>query len=185
MPLTRALPAFLLLGAFLAGCGHLIYTGGPYRGRVVDAETKQPLAGAAVLAVWLWEGPGLGHPREGLHDVLEILTDADGEFTIPQKTHFSLSGQIGEPHIIIYYPGYGFFPMFQVRPTGAALDSAFHDYTEVELSQWKTRDEREWNTSIPFLAGDAPNEKMPNLIRLVNQARKGLGLPPLRTGNAK
>ena len=91
MPLTRALPAFLLLSASLAGCGHLVYPSGPYRGRVVDAETKQPLAGAAVLAVWRWGGPGLGHPSEGFHDALEVLTDANGEFVVPRKTHFIFS----------------------------------------------------------------------------------------------
>ena len=178
MPLTRALPAFLLLGAFLAGCGHLIYTGGPYRGRVVDAETKQPLAGAAVLAVWLWEGPGLGHPREGLHDVFEILTDADGEFTIPQKTHFSLSGQIGEPHFTIYYPGYGPFPSFQVQPTGAALDAAFQKHTVVELPRMRTRDERLRALGWSGPAVGVPQEKTPNLRRLLDQERRALGLQP-------
>lgn len=185
MQLTRALSVFLLLGAFLAGCGHLIYTSGPYRGRVVDAETQQPLAGAAVLAVWRWEGPGLGHPSEGFHDALEVLTDANGEFMIPRKTHFIIFGQIDEPDITIYSPGYGPFPGYQVQPKGPALDSAFREHTVVELRRFKTYKERgEW-AGIPSGAVGVPDEKMPNLIHLVNQERRALGWPPIHTEKAK
>ena len=34
---------------------------GPYRGRVIDAETKEPLAGAVVLVYWLRNAPAIGH----------------------------------------------------------------------------------------------------------------------------
>lgn len=179
MQLTRALSVFLLLGAFLAGCGHLIYTSGPYRGQVVDAETKQPLVGTAVLAVWYWEGPGAGHPAEGFHDALEVLTDAKGEFTVPWKTHFTLFGQIDEPRFVIYYPGYGSFPLYHVRPIGAALDSAFREHTVVELPPLKTRKEMEEHAGLPAGAVGVPDAKMPTLIRLVNLARKNLGLAPV------
>ena len=178
MPLTRALPACLLLGAFLAGCGHLVYTSGPYRGRVVDAETKQPLAGAAVLAVWYWEAPGAGHPREGFHDALEVLTDANGEFVIPRKTHFIMLAEIDDPYITIYYPGYGSFPLHNVQPTGAAIDSAFREHTVVELPRLNTRKEREEHASLSVVIGAPPHEKIPNLIHLINQERRALGWPP-------
>ena len=187
MPLTRVLPAFLLLGASLAGCGHLVYPSGPYRGRVVDAETKQPLAGAAVLAVWRWGGPGLGHPSEGFHDALEVLTDANGEFVVPRKTHFifSIFAEVEEPHFIIYYPGYGSFPLYHVQPTGAALDSAFREHTVVELPRLKTYEERLRAAGIPSGAVGVPDEKMPNLIHLINQERRALGAPPIHTEKAK
>lgn len=176
MPHPKSLSVLLVLAALISGCGHLVYPSGPYRGRVIDTETKQPLAGAAVVAVWLWQGPGLGHPREGLHDVLEVLTDTDGEFTIPRKTHFSLSGEVGEPYFSIYYPSYGPFPGFQVQPTGAALNSAFREHTVVELPRMRTRDER---LKVLGWAGPpvtVPQEKTPNLRRLLDQERRALGL---------
>ena len=43
--------------------GWLIYHDSPYKGKVVDAETNQPIEGAAVVAVWYLERyGGLGGP---------------------------------------------------------------------------------------------------------------------------
>ena len=45
---------------------------GPYRGRVLDADTKQPLVGAVVLVYWNRLTPGLGHgPVERFLDAEE------------------------------------------------------------------------------------------------------------------
>lgn len=103
----------------------------------------------------------------------------DGEFTIPRKTHFSLSGSIGEPHFSIYYPGYGPFPGFQVEPKGDALQSAFQEHTTVELRRLKTRAERIEHAGFPAGTDNfVPRERMPNLLRLINQELRALGLPP-------
>lgn len=177
---AKPLLVCLLVAVFTAGCGHLIYTSGPYQGKVIDAETKQPLVGAAVVAVWNWEGFGLGHPTEGFYDALEVVTDANGEFTIPQQTFLPRSGfiWIQQPYFTIYYPGYGPLPGHQVQPKGETLASAFREYTIVELGRLKTRQEREKHASRSVVAGAPPDEKMPNLIRLINQELRALGLPP-------
>jgi hypothetical protein len=59
-----------------------MYTAEPIRGRVVDAETREPLAGVIVVAEWQLEG-GLMHsdPFEDL-EVRETLTGPDGTFHI-------------------------------------------------------------------------------------------------------
>ena len=47
------MPRFLLRLLLLAvcGCGPLnpLFAGGPYKGKVIDSETKEPLSGAVVL----------------------------------------------------------------------------------------------------------------------------------------
>jgi PPOX class probable F420-dependent enzyme len=59
---ARFFPFFSLwLVMVLVGCGHVIYVDGPYHGTVIDSETKQPIEGAAVLAVWWKEAPAVGH----------------------------------------------------------------------------------------------------------------------------
>ena len=47
------MPRFVLSLLLLAvcGCGRLnpLFAGGPYKGKVIDSETKEPLSGAVVL----------------------------------------------------------------------------------------------------------------------------------------
>ena len=53
---VRASSAKLLLMAVLllifSGCVSLVYYEGSYHGKVIDAETLQPIEGAVVLGVW-------------------------------------------------------------------------------------------------------------------------------------
>jgi len=60
-----------------------LYSGGPWRGRVIDADTKEPIEGAVVVAVWQREYDG---PFEGItrfHEAKEVLTDKEGKFEMP------------------------------------------------------------------------------------------------------
>ncbi|MFZ2631635.1 MAG: carboxypeptidase-like regulatory domain-containing protein [Desulfosalsimonadaceae bacterium] len=63
------------------------------RGTVVDANTGEPIEGAAVAVEWIhykWGPPGLPTPREYL-GTAETLTDAQGSFTIPRylwRSHY-------------------------------------------------------------------------------------------------
>ncbi len=165
----------IVLSALLAGCaGQIAFTSGPYRGRVIDGQTRQPLAGAAVVAVWYWEGWGPGHPSERLHDALEVVTGPDGEFVLPQKTHFALTGGVNEPYIVIYYPGYKDF--LGGRPTES--ERAAGEPKLVELVR-ASNSERPRYAGLPTQAGGVPYAKIPNLIRLVNQERRALGLQPV------
>lgn len=54
---SRALVIGVLSLFWTACAGHLVYASGAYRGHVVDAETKQRLAGAVVLAIWKKQVP--------------------------------------------------------------------------------------------------------------------------------
>lgn len=182
----RPMPRLLLVTFSLllaTGCGHLVYSSGPYRGQVLDAETQQPLVGAVVLAIWYREVsfiPFAAHsPAEDYHDALEILTDAQGEFTIPAKTHLTPIGKIREPEFVIYYPGYGYYNYFQVHPVGKEITVAYEQrFFHVELRKWKSREERLRNLSVRPV-GRVPLDKMPNLTRLVNVERIEMDLSPL------
>lgn len=183
---------YLLLWGFLisvsaTGCfGHLIYPSDTYRGKVIDAETKEPLAGAVVLAIWYREAPGLGGhgPAVDYHDALEALTDAQGEFTVPAKTLLTVIGKIREPKLVIYCPGYGFFPSLQAYPQNDKEIRAAYErrFLQVELIKLKTREERMKVIDYPVWISDVPDEKMPNLVRLVNKEVQMLGLQPTRLG---
>ena len=67
--------ALLFLSVPAFGLFQPLIAGGPYRGRVIDAETKQPLEGAVVLAVWENKTPGVAGYGYSYLDSEEVLTD--------------------------------------------------------------------------------------------------------------
>jgi hypothetical protein len=179
---------FLTMGlAFLlsTGCaGHLVYASAPYRGVVIDAETKQPIAGAVVLAVWFREAPAAPHgPAVDYHDALEALTDEHGEFAVPERTHMTLFGSIREPDFVVFAPGYAFYPSLDAWPQGNEVDLAYaRRIFRVELSRLQTPEERVKLGSPSIWVSKVPEPSMPNLVRLVNQERHALGLPAIHLG---
>ena len=164
------------------------YSSGPYEGKVVDAGTQRPIVGAVVLAIWYREAALFGGhgPAVDYHDSLEILTDTQGEFTIPEKAHFTLIGRIREPEIVVYYPGYAYYPSLQAWPQGEGVEAAYKQKRFLfALSKLITRQERMKLAGLPLGTGKVPENKMPTLIRLVNQELKNLGLPLIKGAEEK
>ena len=58
------------------------YAAAPFAGRVVDAETGQPIPGVIVLAQWIVEGPAEAHPV-GAMQIMETVTDENGRYSFP------------------------------------------------------------------------------------------------------
>jgi hypothetical protein len=167
----------------MTGClpGRFVYGSGPYRGRVQDADTKRPLAGAAVVAVWIREGAALGPegPSEAYFNALEVLTDAQGEFMMAAKTHFTLVGRIRDPKFSVYSPGYVPFPHSGTHPQGDAIKAAYHRRVfEFRLPRVTTENEHSY-ADRPVRLGGVPESKVPISFRLVNQERQRLGLQPI------
>jgi hypothetical protein len=185
MACTRGMGVALLIGIILnlsAGCGHLIYPSGPYSGRIVDAETSQPIAGAAVIATWTREIPIAPHMPEQDWDVYETLSDVNGEFTIPHRTHFTWFGWIEEPTLIVYDPAFapahlGEGDRADQGPPGAPLT--------IRLKRLKDRAERVLNAGRPVGTDSLAATKIPNLLRLIDDERRQLGLEPYAAPRTK
>jgi hypothetical protein len=81
----------------------LIFTGcsTPMTGRIVDAETGQPIEGAIVLVEWT-KTHGFGNTYTSSEKVVEIFSDKDGIVKIPEYNDLFAE----EPDITIYKPGY-------------------------------------------------------------------------------
>jgi hypothetical protein len=86
---------------------------GPYRGKVIDAETKAPIEGAVVVGVWRRQPALAMHPKYLFEEAKEVLTDTDGEFTLPGHFFKSIPSPLSEVwvDIYIYKPGYGASPV--------------------------------------------------------------------------
>jgi hypothetical protein len=168
----------LVLGCVLLlslGYSPSLLADGPYHGRVIDKETKQPIEGAAVVAIWWKETAMIGHPIQSVHDAQEALTDKDGNFTILGASTISLNpfSRIWEPKFTIFKPGYEVFGTYG----GRRLEPREEDgQTVVQLRQLTTREERLKNLREVSISSRVPKEKYPNLTKLKNTERKNLGL---------
>lgn len=149
---------------------------GPYRGRVIDAETKQPLAGAVILAVWRREQTQLFRTATVFYEAREVLTDASGEFVVhAEDIEMNAPLKTWRPTFVIFFPGYGSFPGYETAPRIADFEGAG---ATVELPRLRARKDR-----LRVIGGLppplVPTEKMPNLIRLMNIEGVNLGLQPI------
>jgi hypothetical protein len=77
---------------------------GPFEGRVVDTETREPIEGAVVFVEWY-----INHAfsRPTFYDTAEVLTDKDGRFYIKKK--WSLNpwwNLVMDSHVIVVKAGY-------------------------------------------------------------------------------
>jgi hypothetical protein len=149
--------------------------GGPWHGRVVDAETGEPLGGVVVLAYWTRLLPSLGGWAEAtLSAMEEVVTDADGRFTIGARASYTipLVVKVVGPEWVIFKPGYGVW-----HPRGSREAFARGEPTEIGLRRLRTPGER-----LAFLdrLGRPTHiiepEQMPRLTEAWRAERGALGL---------
>ena len=168
----RHIKTILLLAILtltFSGCA-IYHHYGEYSGKIVDAETKQPLEGAVVLAkyyTWLWGSPG--GPASQYLDAQETVTDKNGEFRIPSLNSFAfrpLATFEPEPGFTIFKPRYTCYK----RPI--TVDS----HVTIELRELRTNKERIDN--VGCFPGNVPDQKMKRLIEVNNIEAVSLGLQP-------
>ena len=189
--------AGILLGlAVLVGAPGLASAAkGPWRGQVLDAETKQPLEGVVVLAYWYRYRFHLsqlvlgGHQTPEFFDAVEAVTDAQGRWEIPKKS-FPFFANIGV-FFRYFKPGYGRWhyagqgtaewlelPVEEQmrRSKEMALAVWTEEGSKVELLPARTREEQVKMESFPTFV---PLSKTPLTLEAINKARIAVGLPPV------
>jgi hypothetical protein len=96
----------------LGGCAPPIYFARATHGTVIDAETKQPIVGAVIIANWdlfheLWGGGSHGVKSM---QITEVVTDKDGNYVVPGwgprlRPCFTYLDN-SDPYLIIFKSGY-------------------------------------------------------------------------------
>jgi hypothetical protein len=150
---------------------------GPYRGQVLDATTKRPIAGAVVVAVWTYSSSSVGGNLTHFHDAIEVLTDAQGMFVVdapaierhaPRRTDF--------PNFIVFKPGYLHFKGWFASPEAMADRANQTLLGVVKLVRPANRKERLDHLPADPAVEDIPREKVPLFIKALAEERKALGL---------
>lgn len=155
---------------------------GPYRGQVIDSDTRTPLVGAVVVAYWPRDRIYPFHSVMEHYAVREVVTDVDGRFVIEAKdVEEGAPKRTLHPRILIFTPGYGSFPRLQSAPTGFTGGVFEGPGTVVELPRLQGREDRQgnlyWITPTSFT--DTPFTDLPELMKKLNEERVSLGLSPL------
>lgn len=178
----------ILLTALAIGfcllCGMSLFPGGncylrSFEGKVIDAETKEPIEGAAVLGVYYGVTDSIAGSNHYAIDAQETLTDANGEFKIPDKKIKS-KDVTGKPdcNLIIFKPGYGVFPRHKLSDAVGENKSwpTPEKYIVYELPKLKTIEERKKNLLFQYYEGFG-DKIFFNFLNLINEEYKSLGLP--------
>ena len=139
--LARSIPIrvvwMLLVGAATTGCRFGAEQWGPFRGRMVDAETGVPIPGAHFMVSWERDYPNPVHWTQGFYDAQEAVTDADGRFEIPRRRRF-FTLLVSEPRFGAFALGY-FAEAEEVVTPGGRL---YVDETILKMRLLRNLDER-------------------------------------------
>ena len=154
-----------------------------YHGKVIDADTREPIEGAVVVAYWVEKMATPAGATSRLKEVKEELTDKNGEWSIVgeeqeknpdyekswrTKTYFTY-----HPIFIIFKPGYCSFPKGfsieackgKMKPRGAADIAGGKD---VELPKIVNLEDRIRVKPAPI--GEKENwPKQRNFIHLIRE----------------
>jgi len=152
----------------------------PYKGKVIDTDTKEPIEGAVVLVVYYNFYPSVAGNNSYLVGAKETMTDANGEFKIPGKINLIGKAKfMPDGDIEIFKPGYG--TLWHKRATAVGENKSWppaFKYVVYEIPKLKTMEERK--TVHLRTYSEIPYEKKKNYIRLYNEERINLGYSPTK-----
>jgi hypothetical protein len=168
---------------------------GPFEGRVIDAETRQPIQGAVVFMEWSLGTPTAAGRVDEFYDAAEVLTDKNGYFSIEKKSSWNpWTNWMLEARGLIYKAGYGAAtnlgtPWLRARAVSQKgrteeerrklgpdfyFDIEFdNDLPVFLLRKLTTAEERIRNT--PSTRAGVPHEMKTSLMKEINDERTSLG----------
>ena len=174
---------FIIIGFLflLQGCIYAVRYDGTYNGKVIDADTGQPLEGTVVLGVWYTVLPTVAGGVSSYYDAKETLTDKNGEFEIPGMG-LRVMSNLAPMDVLIFKAGY------------EHISTSWESLKESKYLIQKMKIRWEGNKAIIPLKKltmeergkriisrpSVPDEKMKLLTREVNRERAEKGLSPLQ-----
>ena len=160
--------AWLILVVVLAaGCRTGPEQWGPFRGRIIDAETGRPIAGAHFMVSWERDNPNPVHWTQSFYDAQETVTDAEGRFEIPYERRF-VTALVAEPRFRVFAAGY-VAEDEDVTPPGGR---SYVDLTVLKMRRLETLEER--CRRRPGGPGMEASERVPIFRKAVQDYRSAL-----------
>lgn len=161
----------ILLVLSTSACAFVMRYDGPYEGRVIDAETGQPLEGVVVLGVWYREHPGPGGAVSEYYDAMETITDKDGEFKIKGLGLLVMSNVI-PMDVLIFKAGYTYYGLMTWKAL-KELDETKGNKVIIPLKKLTMEERKKRYADKETI----PDNKQRLLIKELNKEYKELGIP--------
>lgn len=143
------------------------YSAQAITGKVVDAETGEPLAGVIIVAQWMIDRKFVGDDK-ALLNVMETVSDSEGNYGFPAWGPISLPPMAdfrkGEDPRVYYFKT-GYWP--EVESNGVVSDISYRitpvggfkgNGKTVKLRKWDGKDVREYYLRVDGMASDMPHE---------------------------
>jgi hypothetical protein len=145
---------------------------GHYKGRVVEEQTREPIQGVVITAVWSYVCPTFAGPIFGFYDAYETTTDDQGNFTIPGRG-LLLFIDLDRARVYIFKAGYDSYNYYW---KSVSQKIRWEDDRAIIPLRKLTEEERRNSTpSHPLISAD----KMKLLGNEINKDRIERGLDPL------
>ncbi|HID70428.1 MAG TPA: hypothetical protein EYP35_08220 [Desulfobacterales bacterium] len=177
----------LICVLFAIGCEGVLFplpyrSLAPFEGKVVDADTKQPVEEAVVLGIYYFESYSIAGTSSHLKDGQEVMTDRNGEFKLPRtRRWFVLNRGYPEGKLVIFKPGYGVFP--DHRKSQAVGENKGWPppgkYIVYELPRLRTKAERKKNVRSASRYSEIPYKNIRQYWEKVNQECVNVDIPPM------
>jgi len=181
MKTTRLLLLFSsLILLFNAGCTYAMRYDGTYSGKVVDADTREPLEGVVVLGTWHTVIPTVAGGVSHYYDARETMTDKNGEFSIPGMG-LRIMSNLEPMHFMVFKAGYEYIgPALWVS---LKVDMPFSkkikwegDKPVIPLKKLTMEERKKSGTFPPYPSTEAPKEKIKLMMEEIYKERKERGL---------
>lgn len=163
--------AFILFLMFLTSC-YAARIDGPYEGKVIDADTGQPIEGVVVLGTWSTETITPGGGTHEFYDAQETVTDKNGEFKI-KGLDLKVLSNVAPMDIFIFKSGYTYERGSWTSLKEFAKEIKWEGNKAIIPLKKLTIGDRKRRMSIPYAA---PEKKMKLMLEEIHKERREIGL---------
>ncbi|TSK05052.1 MAG: hypothetical protein FPO08_16200 [Geobacter sp.] len=127
--LKQKVIVLLCLIMILLSSGCVTYFGydGPYEGKVIDKDTRQPIEGAVVHGTWVKSIPGPGGASSSYYDSREVLTDKNGNFKI-EGVGLLIFSNMEEMEVNVFKAGYEQWQSYWSSPKRSKISAQYVEW---------------------------------------------------------
>jgi len=175
----NAIALAILITFSISGCSYGVRYDGTYIGKVVDAETREPIEGAVVLGTWYTVSHTVAGGVHSYYDARETATDKNGEFSI-FGMGLRIMSNLEPMSVLIYKSGYeylGSMTWESLKIDILLSKKIIWDKDKPIIPLNKLTLEERIKRGSPSRPG-IPIEKMKSLTREINKEEIRFGRPP-------